>query len=203
MLFRSFGPITKRGGERRLNVLFTRAKYKIELVTSIESNRLQVNDNHSIGLQMFRDYLRFVETGMLEAGTASGREPDSPFEVVVAKAIERFGYKVDCQVGVAGYFIDLAVRRPDSNAYLVGVECDGATYHSARAARDRDKYRQKVLEGLGWKIYRIWSTDWFSDAEAETKKLIAYIQSHVDDTGDEPRQECINLFASMTESQPS
>ena len=60
-----------------------------------------------------------------------------------------------------------------------------------------------MLEGLGWKIYRIWSTDWFSDAEAETKKLIAYIQSHVDDTGDEPRQECINLFASMTESQPS
>jgi hypothetical protein len=62
-------------------------------------------------------------------------------------------------VGVANYFIDLAVVHPkQSDLYLLGVECDGATYHSARAARDRDKYRQSVLENLGWEIYRIWST---------------------------------------------
>jgi very-short-patch-repair endonuclease len=113
----------------------------------------------------------------LETGRQSGREPDSEFEIVVAEALTRHGYQVDCQVGVANYFIDLAIRHPDKpETYLIGIECDGATYHSARSARDRDKYRQAVLEGLGWQIYRIWSTDWFENAEAETKRLVKYLE---------------------------
>jgi very-short-patch-repair endonuclease len=122
-----------------------------------------------------------VESQSLETGRPSGREPDSPFEVVVSEAIQRHGYEVDCQVGVANYFIDLAIRHPDKpDTYLLGVECDGATYHSARAARDRDKYRQGVLEGLGWEIYRIWSTDWFENPEAETRKLLAHLEQLLD-----------------------
>jgi very-short-patch-repair endonuclease len=123
-----------------------------------------------------------VETQTLEFGRPSGREPDSPFEVVVAEAIQRHGFEVDCQVGVANYFIDLAIRHPNRpETYILGVECDGATYHSARAARDRDKYRQSVLEGLGWRIYRIWSTDWFENAEAETLKLLAHLEGLIGD----------------------
>ena len=172
-----FGPINQQGGHRRLNVLFTRAKRAIELVTSIESHQIQPTPTSSQGVHAFRNYLKFVESQSLETGRPSGREPDSPFEVVVAEAIQRHGYEVDCQVGVANYFIDLAIRHPEQpGTYLLGVECDGATYHSARAARDRDKYRQAVLEGLGWEIYRIWSTDWFENAEAETRKLIEHAQ---------------------------
>jgi len=172
-----FGPINQQGGHRRLNVLFTRAKRAIELVTSIESHQIQPTPTSSQGVLAFRNYLKFVESQSLEAGRPSGREPDSPFEVVVAEAIQRHGYEVDCQVGVANYFIDLAVRHPEKpGTYLLGVECDGAIYHSARAARDRDKYRQAVLEGLGWEIFRIWSTDWFENAEAETRKLIEHAQ---------------------------
>jgi very-short-patch-repair endonuclease len=173
-----FGPINQQGGHRRLNVLFTRAKRAIELVTSIESHQIQPTATSSQGVHAFRNYLKFVESQSLETGRPSGREPDSPFEVVVAEAIQRHGYEVDCQVGVANYFIDLAIRHPGKpDTYLLGVECDGATYHSARAARDRDKYRQAVLEGLGWQIYRIWSTDWFESAEAETKRLVAHLKS--------------------------
>lgn len=172
-----FGPINQQGGHRRLNVLFTRAKRAIELVTSIESHQIQPTPTSSQGVHAFRNYLKFVESQSLETGRPSGREPDSPFEVVVAEAIQRHGYEVDCQVGVANYFIDLAIRHPEKpGTYLLGVECDGATYHSARAARDRDKYRQAVLEGLGWEIYRIWSTDWFENAEAETRKLMEHAQ---------------------------
>ena len=174
----SLGPITQEGGHRRLNVLFTRAKHAIELVTSIESHQVQPTPTSRLGLHAFRDYLKFVETQTLEFGRPSGREPDSPFEVVVAEAIQRHGFEVDCQVGVANYFIDLAIRHPNRpETYILGVECDGATYHSARAARDRDKYRQSVLEGLGWEIYRIWSTDWFENAEAETQKLIDHMSA--------------------------
>jgi very-short-patch-repair endonuclease len=172
-----FGPINQQGGHRRLNVLFTRAKRAIELVTSIESHQIQPTATSSQGIHAFRNYLKFVESQSLETGRPSGREPDSPFEVVVAEAIQRHGYEVDCQVGVANYFIDLAIRHPDKpDTYMLGVECDGATYHSARAARDRDKYRQAVLEGLGWQIYRIWSTDWFENADTETRKLVKHLR---------------------------
>ena len=173
----SLGPIIQEGGHRRLNVLFTRAKRAIELVTSIESHQIKTTATSRQGLHAFRDYLKYVESQSLETGRPSGREPDSPFEVVVAEAIQRHGFDVDCQVGVANYFIDLAIRHPQHpDIYLLGVECDGATYHSARAARDRDKYRQSVLEGLGWQIYRIWSTDWFENAELETRKLMVHLE---------------------------
>ncbi|MCP9943475.1 DUF4011 domain-containing protein [Cyanobium sp. ATX 6E8] len=171
-----FGPINQNGGHRRLNVLFTRAKCAIELVTSMESHQIQPTATSSQGVHALKGYLKYVESQSLDTGRQSGREPDSEFEIVVAEALTRHGYEVDCQVGVANYFIDLAIRHPDKpETYLLGVECDGATYHSARSARDRDKYRQAVLEGLGWQIYRIWSTDWFENAEAETRKLIAHI----------------------------
>ena len=173
-----FGPINQGGGHRRLNVLFTRAKYAIALVTSMESHQIQPTATSSQGVHALKGYLKYVEAQSLETGHQSGREPDSEFEIVVAEALTRHGYEVDCQVGVANYFIDLAIRHPDKpETYLLGVECDGATYHSARSARDRDKYRQSVLEGLGWKIYRIWSTDWFENSEAETRKLVAHIET--------------------------
>lgn len=174
----NFGPIIKLGGHRRLNVLFTRAKQAIELVTSIESHQIQATPASSLGVQAFRNYLKFVESQSLETGRHSGREPDSPFEIVVSEAIQHHGYEVDYQVGVANYFIDLAIRHPSKpERYLLGVECDGATYHSARSARDRDKYRQSVLEKLGWKIYRIWSTDWFENADAEMRKLLDHLRA--------------------------
>jgi very-short-patch-repair endonuclease len=172
-----FGPINQNGGHRRLNVLFTRAKYGIKLVTSMESHQIQPTATSSQGVHALKGYLKFVESQSLETGRQSGREPDSEFEIVVAEALTRHGYQVDCQVGVANYFIDLAIRHPDKlETYLIGIECDGATYHSARSARDRDKYRQAVLEGLGWQIYRIWSTDWFENQESETKKLVAHVE---------------------------
>ena len=172
-----FGPINQGGGHRRLNVLFTRAKHGIELVTSMESSQINPTATSSLGVHALKDYLKYVETRSLDTGRQTGRPPDSDFEVVVAEALERHGYQVDCQVGVANYFIDLAVVHPkQSDLYLLGIECDGATYHSARAARDRDKYRQSVLENLGWEIYRIWSTDWFENAEAETRKLVEHLK---------------------------
>ena len=76
------------------------------------------------------------------------------------------------QIGVSGFRIDLGVVDPDApGAYLAGVECDGATYHRGATARDRDRLRQVVLEGLGWRILRIWSTDWWTNAVRETDRL--------------------------------
>jgi very-short-patch-repair endonuclease len=117
-------------------------------------------------------------TGQLvDRGTASGRDPDSPSELSVARVVEGLGLKVMPQVGVAGYFVDLGVLKPESSGeFLMGIECDGATYHSSKSARDRDRLREEVITARGWKLHRIWSTDWFLNQEAEEERLVLAIQ---------------------------
>ena len=96
----------------------------------------------------------------------------------MARAIAGLGYEIHPQVGVAGFFVDLAVRDPkNAGRYLLGIECDGATYHSSRSARDRDRLRQQVLEDRGWKLHRIWSTDWFQRPDEQLRKALAAIEA--------------------------
>ena len=104
-------------------------------------------------------------------------EHDSPFEKAVYNFLDQKGYKIGTQVGCSGYRIDMAVKHPTlSGQYVLGIECDGAAYHSARTARERDRLRQDVLELMGWKIYRIWSTDWIKDPITEGEKLIEAVE---------------------------
>ena len=92
--------------------------------------------------------------------------------------MENLGYTVFPQVGVSGFFIDLGIKHPKFKyGYLCGIECDGAAYHSSVSARDNDIVRQRVLEGLGWNIYRIWSTNWFENPKSELKKLDLYLKT--------------------------
>jgi hypothetical protein len=157
----AFGPISAEGGERRLNVLFTRARMRCEIFVSFGSGEINLERATGEGPRVLKRFLQFAETGILEERRPTGFGFDSAFEATVAAAIESFGYKVDAQVGSAGFRIDLAVRDPaEPGRYMLAVECDGATYHSAVWARERDRLRQEVLEGLGWRFYRIWSTDW-------------------------------------------
>ncbi len=172
----NFGPINGRDGHRRLNVLFTRAKHQLRVFTSMTADQVASNDDAPRGARVLRDYLSFAATGRLAAGEESGREPDSDFELFVAERLKAAGYDCAMQVGVAGFFLDIAVRDPARRGtFLLGVECDGATYHSSKSARDRDILRQQILEGLGWNIYRIWSTDWFRDPQGQTTKLLKHL----------------------------
>jgi very-short-patch-repair endonuclease len=125
---------------------------------------------------MLRALLHFAETGKLGSGAFTGGDFDSPFEEAVARVIREAGYHVHAQVGVSSFRVDLGIiDQVKPGQYILGVECDGATYHSARSARDRDRIRQEVLEGLGWRLHRIWSTDWFRNPKRETDKLLAAI----------------------------
>jgi very-short-patch-repair endonuclease len=178
-VYQRFGPIARDKGWRRLNVLFTRARRRIDLFTSLKSNDIVLGENPSRGVVAFRNYLAFAETGhIVEIGLDSGRSPDSDFEVDVATLLIAHGYRVEAQVGVAGFFIDLGVKDPqDTGTYILGIECDGATYHSAKSVRDRDRLRQEILEAKGWKIHRIWSTDWFKNRESEIQRLLSVVAS--------------------------
>jgi very-short-patch-repair endonuclease len=176
-LLMSFGPLNQEGGERRLNVLITRARRVCEVFTNLTADDIDLSRTASRGVRALKTFLQYAKEGELDIPITTGREPDSPFEESVLSALQSAGYQVEPQVGSAGFFIDLAVVDPEKpGRYLLGVECDGATYHSARSARDRDRLRQEVLEGLGWRIHRIWSTDWFHNPENELKRLVKAIE---------------------------
>jgi very-short-patch-repair endonuclease len=159
-------------------VISTRAKKRLELFTSISSSDIVIPDSFNRGIVSLKDYLEYAETGRLpDRGQLTDREPESDFEVAVAEELKRVGYMVTPQVGVAGFFIDIGVHskmRPGE--YLLGVECDGRSCHSTRSIRDRDRLRQDILESKGWKIHRIWSTDWFRNRNSEIQRLLRAVQ---------------------------
>ena len=177
----TFGPINHANGWRRLNVLFTRARKRLDLFTSMLPTDVVAGQRASLGRRALRDYLDYAYTGLLQnvRGTATGRHADSDFEISVADALRQEGYDVEPQVGVAGYFIDLGVRhKTRSSEFIAGIECDGVTYHSSLSARDRDRIRQEILESLGWRgrIIRVWSTDWFADPQGQTQRLLDFLK---------------------------
>ncbi|RYG99069.1 MAG: DUF4011 domain-containing protein [Alphaproteobacteria bacterium] len=168
-----FGPINSAEGGRRLNVLFTRSRTRMEIFSSMVSSDVVISDKSSEGVRALRGMLRYAETGFIEGALSSGREPDNNFEIAVARMLQEHGYEVECQIGVAGFFIDLGVKHPKKDGeYIMGVECDGAAYHSSKSARDRDRIRQDVLESMGWTIERIWSTDWFMDPKKAIQPIL-------------------------------
>lgn len=168
-----FGALGGRNGHRRLNVLITRARRRMMLFTSFGSAEVVPTDLSSPGIHALKRYLAYVEERGRIAAHEVGGEPESPFEEAVSAALADAGFVVDVQVGVAQYRIDLAVRNPDQpERYLAGIECDGAQYHAAGSARDRDRLREEVLRGLGWELLRVWSTDWFADPQGELRRLV-------------------------------
>jgi very-short-patch-repair endonuclease len=174
-LTQTFGPLAAKGGERRLNVLISRAKQRCTVFSSITSEDIK-NSSGKIGVNAFKEFLQFAEKGYFDVPFNTEKGFDSDFEESVALFLEQHGYKVQPQVGMSGFFIDIGVIDPNNEAkYYCGIECDGATYHSSRSARDRDRLRQEILESRGWNIYRIWSTDWFHRRQAQEAKLLDYL----------------------------
>jgi restriction endonuclease-like protein/AAA domain-containing protein len=193
--YRLFGPVGAAGGERRLNVAVTRAKRQVVVVGSMPiqeiGTALRGSANPGTGLtpadylQLYLAYARAVSEADAEQAKALllrvkpranvepvGKGTDSPFEDEVLQAVRNLSYEADCQVGDSGFLIDLAVRHPEpGRGYILGLECDGAAFHSEYSARIRDVWRQEILEARGWKIHRIWSTRWWYHRAEEIQRL--------------------------------
>src|SRR5262249_31179785 len=178
VLKQRFGPINRKQGHRRLNVLFSRARTRIGLFCSFGSTDVRPTSDSAEGVHVLRKYLEYAETkGRVAAKPAGDMEPDSDFETEVADRLRARSYVIDYQVGVSGYKIDLGVRHPDfPERYLAGIECDGAAYHSSKSARDRDRLREEVLNDKGWDIVRVWSTDWFENPALQTERLVEKLE---------------------------
>jgi very-short-patch-repair endonuclease/DNA polymerase III delta prime subunit len=169
----NFGPLNKPGGERRLNVAVTRAREKVVIVTSIKSVDID-SETKAEGVQTLRSYLDYAEKGPDSLATPYKRTGtyESALDEDIALEIQKLGYEVMPQVGCSGYKIDIGVLDPvNPGCYLLGVECDGTTYRSSNSARDRDRLREQVLKGLGWRIHRVWAPSWVARRDSEVKRL--------------------------------
>lgn len=176
----NMGPLNKKDGWRRLNVAITRAQRRVEIISSVSPGQF-IGNSSADGVRHLRGYLDFARRGVAALALSlddSEGDVESPFEEEVLRSIRSWGYDVVPQVGVAGYRIDLGIRDGESQGtYVLGVECDGAMYHSAKVARDRDRLRQSVLEGLGWRIHRIWGTAWYRDRQGQEARLRRAIEA--------------------------
>jgi superfamily II DNA or RNA helicase/very-short-patch-repair endonuclease len=181
----NFGPINRSGGERRLNVAVTRAKEQVTVVCSMLPADIDLSGSNSTGAQHFKNYLEYAQKGEQALArndhVTDTLDFDSQFEKAVYDALEADGHDVVSQVKSSGYSIDLAIKHPDQpGKFILGIECDGAAYHSSKTARDRDRTRQMVLENLGWTIHRIWSPDWASNREAQIQAINDKVDSLLD-----------------------
>lgn len=191
-LVRNFGWLNQKGGENRLNVAITRAKEKVIIVTSFHPSELLVEDAQNDGPRLLKKYLEYayaISEGdkeqakqiLMSFGDADNTERnlsfDSDFENQVYDALRDRGLNVETQVGIGGYRIDLAIKKDDK--YILGIECDGNLYHSSKSARERDYHRQKYLESRGWRIHRIWSTNWWRNPSREVDKITQIVDTLV------------------------
>jgi len=178
----NFGPLNRRGGERRLNVAITRARQAVKLVASFEPEDIDLSRTQSFGARLLKNYMKVARDGVSAVFEDETFDPnaefDSPFEEAVYDELSRRGIILHKQVGVSQYRIDFGVVDPEQRGrYLLGIECDGATYHSSPTARDRDRLRQQLLENkFGWRIHRIWSRDWIDNPDGEIKRVLSAIE---------------------------
>lgn len=179
----NFGVLNKDKGWRRLNVGITRARQRVEVVASMHAGDIPPSSNENV--EYLRAYMDYAERGQQSLATVTGPTglgPDSPFEESVIAVLRNWGYDVEPQVGAAGFRIDIGIRHPDHpGTFAIGVECDGYQYHSAPAARDRDRLREQVLTGLGWRLHRIWGTAWYRDRSAEEARLKQAVDAAIAD----------------------
>jgi very-short-patch-repair endonuclease len=179
LLYR-FGPLLQEGGERRLNVAITRARHRMTVVSSFGHNDLRP-DYPKLGVRLLRGFLEYAasEGNRLDSGRVTDL-PLNDFEQAVCDELTRQGLTLVGQVGTSRYRIDLVAMHPTKpGRYVLAIECDGASYHSAPTARDRDRLRQQQLENLGWRFHRVWSTDWFLRRDEEVRRALAAFREAV------------------------
>ncbi|MDB5097145.1 MAG: hypothetical protein JWM80_1566, partial [Cyanobacteria bacterium RYN_339] len=171
----NFGPLNLDGGQRRLNVLITRARLRCEVFTSLKAEELPAEAPEGVAaLKLFLAYAAADHASVRPAAPVG----PAGLEEAIAAEVAALGYLADRHVGASNFFLDLAVRDPERpERYLLAIACDGPNHASARAARDRDRLRAQVLEGLGWQLHRIWALDWLNRPDAERKRLAAALEA--------------------------
>jgi hypothetical protein len=166
-----FGPLSADGGERRLNVLITRAKKRCTVFSSIAADQIDLARASGRGVAVLKDFLAYAAGSTAGAAADSIAEASEPFARAVQQALAKEGIATRARVGLSGLFLDLAVAAPEGGDLALGIATDGPFYVLARGARDRDRQRDGALAMMGWKLARTWSPAWLLHPDAEARAL--------------------------------
>jgi very-short-patch-repair endonuclease len=199
-----FGPLLQDGGDRRLNVAITRARRRMTVVSSFGHEDMRP-DYPKLGVRLLRGFLEYAAAEGRHLSTSSVTDVAlNEFEQSVFDELERQGLKLVGQVGSSRYRIDMVAMHPvKPGRFVLAIECDGASYHSAPTARDRDRLRQQQLEALGWRFHRIWSTDWFLRREDEVRRTLKAFADAVEHADALDNHAVPSETAPATEPTPS
>lgn len=185
----NFGPLNQDGGERRLNVLITRAREKCVVFSNFKAYDMHLTANPPYGVKALKEFLSYAENLTLGASQIT-QQSSEPFEDAIASFLAENGYTVDKQIGCAGFRVDLAIVDDENpGKYILGITTDGKMYASSKVAGDRDRLREQVLKGLGWKLYHLWSTDWYRNRDLGRKRLLEAVEVAIRKTREEEKRK--------------
>ena len=176
----NFGPLNRAGGERRLNVAVSRARYEMIIFSTLRSDMIDLNRTSSIGVAGLKRFLEYAEKGTKRIlNTSTSIQPskeETSIEKIIADKLRSLGYTVHTDIGCSGYKIDIGiVDTQNPSNYQLGIICDGKNYRRTKTVRDREIVQNNVLKALGWNICRIWTMDWWEKPD----EVIASIQTAI------------------------
>ena len=185
----NFGPLNNAGGERRLNVAVSRARYEMIVFSTLRAEQIDLRRSSAKGVEGLKNFLEFASTGRLSLDgsmfanrQALSQDNELALPQLIAEELKGKGYDVVPLVGRSNFKIDIAVCNPDDkNEYLLGILCDGKNYYETKTARDREIVQTGVLRGLHWNIMRVWSVDWFQNKQRVMKRIVEAIDKAIEE----------------------
>lgn len=186
-----FGPINKNDGERRLNVLITRAKEKCVVFSNIKGSDINLAKTNSSGVEALKNFLQYAE-GRTNLTSTNDQEDEALFIQLLDNKLKQYGYHTDLKVG-ASVGIDIAIFDTEFNRFICGIETDFGAYKTIKSTTDRERIRQNVLRSLGWKVYHIWSNDYYRNAKVELESIFNFIDASKNQTKDDETQKKTEL----------
>lgn len=174
----NFGPLNNQGGERRLNVAVSRARYEMIIFSTLRSEQIDLKRTKAKGVEGLKKFLEFGERGVFSTSVSPVIRPASDrLATSIAQELVALGYKVDTAVGRSNFKVDLAVQHPlKDSSYVLGILCDGTNYYEAKTMRDREVVQPNVLRLLHWNIMRVWSVDWFENKEKVMERIVKKLE---------------------------
>lgn len=178
-VYMNFGPLNRDGGWRRLNVAVSRARCEMKVFSSLTGDMINLAKTNAEGVRALKDFLDYA--GGKALASAENGESGAGRESVAASVCEELrkrGYDTELSVGHSEYRVDVGVVDPENNErYILGILLDGEGYANAKTVRDRELAQVGVLNGLGWRIVRIWSVDWWDNREREIDRVVEAINN--------------------------
>ncbi len=181
----NFGPINQRGGEKRLNVIFSRAKHHMAIVSSIKYQ--DITNEYNDGANSLRNFLHYAEATsrgdhrtarhVLESLNPLARKslaPETQRDAVIdnlAAALRKRGYSVDTHVGQSRFRCELAVRGNADTYYSLGILVDTDLHYTNANLLERYLTQPSILRAFGWRVRLVLTKDWVHDPEGVLNRL--------------------------------